>query len=255
MARRNARNIASSEGVDFLARRFAEWGVRNLPSEWVTAAAKKLPKRLRESDDIQEEVARGLGIVAALGFGLDQSSQNAFSGMVEEAFEEIGKQAELHSEGKERKSYVRLRMQKLREDIEKKLSQGQTGKSIIDAIAEDLSEEDQERWHAMFYTFPPARHTEFLVEMEKRRGTAARIRLVLSTPALERYEAFLVMLEQASLLKEEKPGFLDQALSTIGGSVADFGPDGKLTKEFIKDLKESTAKMRREQRERRKLGL
>ena len=252
--RRSGRSVVNLEGGDFLARRFAELGVQSLPSRWISIAASKLPKALRENDDVQEEVARGMGMLAALGFGLEAGSQRAFEGAIEEALEEIGKQASMHPEGDERRGFVRSRMSRLREEIERKLKTERPGKSIIDAIAEDLSGEEQAEWQKVFYTFPRARRKEHLRDMEKRRGTASRIRLLLETPELEQYEAFLVLLEQAPPLKQEERGMLDRMLSKLGASAKDFGPDGCYSRGLIDSMEQSGRKRKERIRRLSKLG-
>lgn len=254
-ARGGVRNIAKFEGVDFLSRRFAEVGVRNLPIRWVQIVASKLPKRLRESNDVQEELARGLGMLVALGFGLSNSSENAFSGAIEEALEEIAKQVELHPEGAERRTFVRSRMSKLQEELEKVIKKPRDGKTILDVIAEDLSSEEQAHWQAMFYTFPEPRQEEFLRSMGQRGGiSAARLRLMLNTPESKRYQAFLILLEQAPLLKESEKGVLDRVLSRFGTSAKALGPEGKHAKGFIEALDRRKAKLEKKIKRFSRLG-
>lgn len=248
--------IAKFEGVDFLSRRFAEVGVRNLPIRWIQIVASKLPKKLRENNDLQEEVARGLGMIAALGFGLSNSSENAFSGAIEEALEEIGKQADLHPAGSERRSFIRSRMNSLQEELEKTIEKPRSGKrSILDVIAEDLSSDEQRLWQEVFYTFPETRQDEFLRSMGQRGSlSAARIRLLLDTPETKRYQAFLVVLEQAPLLKESEKGALDRVLSRFGTSAKALGPEGKHAKDLIESLDTRKAKLKEESDRLSRLG-
>jgi len=244
LARRNFRNVAAPEGLDFLARRFAEFGVRSVPKEWVRFAAEHLPRTLIENDDLQEEIARGLGIVAALGFGLEHGGQNAVAGLIEESLEEIGKNAQLHPVS-DRKSYVRTRMERLKEDVEKKLQGSEPGKSIAACVA-DLTEGEQKEWIDWLNSLPVADRKKYRKEMGLKFGDVERLRLILRFTHSHRVEELEAYLLEAPLLKEPKSGMADKVLSGIGASAADFGPNGRHVTKFGAKLRDSRDKLKEE---------
>lgn len=220
------RNIIRDGASDFLARRFAEIGIRALPKDWINIAASALPRSVRDSDDVQEAVGQGLGILSALAFGLDHGSQAALEGAIEEALEEIGKNAELHPAGPARKSYVRTRLEKVEADFKKRLEEGETGMSMAACVAW-LSFDDQQKWLDWFYGLSPDGREERRKEMGLRVGEGERLRLILNiNDSKHRIEELDAYLKEAPLIKEPDKGFLDKVLSFFGGNAADLAPDG-----------------------------
>jgi len=238
----DARGIFARILPEYILGKLGSGVVRLTPREATSHITRFLPDML-SADNAQEDFSLFTSGALGLIFKLDPAQERGMQKFGEEVLQELYRRKnEMPQGGQGQEGFIRSIFDQhahLLEDIEKRFKGSQPGKSGMDSLAEDLSAEEQEDWHAMFYSFPPARHTEFLKEMETRKVSASRIRLVMSSPPLKRYAAFRAMLEQAPLLKQQEKGFLDRALTKLG--VVTDGAEEKI-KEIVSEIKNSRAK-------------
>lgn len=252
---RDVRGLLGRAVPEYLSGKAGAAIVRLPSPEAAAYFTKMLPEALAR-DNAQEDFALLAAGTLGLIFNLDAVNENSLQKFIEEVMQEAyRRRGEIPQAEQAQGQFMRSIMDRHAHLLKDVALPKSDGKSIWDVIAEELTEEEQKRFFdTFFYLLPQEEIEKHQKEMEKRRGSPHRLRLILSTPTSRRLMAFKAMIEEAPLLVQKEKGMLDKVLSGLGASAGDFGPDGKHTKGFVKSLDESTERMKSENDRLRKLG-